>query len=89
MTCTKTTLDQVYSSAFCKLTYVGVFEVLEETDLTNGSAGSSLENAESVIIHLLAIKHHMSFLTSSCSSRISFKATRASVRRDFPLKTVA
>ena len=28
---------------FCQLTYVGVFEVLEETDLTNGSAGSSLE----------------------------------------------
>ena len=47
---------------FCQLTYVGVFEVLEETDLTNGSARSSLENAESVVVHLLANRHHVNEL---------------------------
>ena len=39
---------------FCQLTYVGVFEVLKETDLTNGSARSSLNNV-SVIVDILKV----------------------------------
>ena len=38
------------------LTYIGVFEVLEETDLTDGSARSSLNNVSVIVVILKVVE---------------------------------